>query len=43
MKLLLTVAMFMALAFGGSAVAWENIKEMNEQIDQTNFIVGGGC
>ena len=41
MKLFTTVAMLVAL--GGPAVAWENIKEMNEQIDQTNFIVGGGC
>ena len=23
--------------------AWESVKEMNDQIDQTNFIVGGGC
>ncbi len=43
MKLLTTVAMLWPLAFGGPAVAWENIREMNEQIDQTNFIVGGGC
>ena len=32
-----------AVTFGGPAVAWENIKEMNLQIDQTNFIVSGGC
>ncbi len=41
MKLLL--AMLVVFALGGPASAWENIKEMNEQIDQTNFIVGGGC
>ena len=42
-KLFLTVAMLVAFVFGSPALAWEDIKGMNEQIDQTNFIVGGGC
>ncbi len=42
-KLFPTVAMLVALVFGSPALAWEDIKGMNEQIDQTNFIVGGGC
>ena len=39
----LLCAMLVAFAFSGPAFAWENVQEMNDQIDQTNFIVGLGC
>lgn len=39
-RFLLLAAM---IAFASPATAWESVKGMNEQIDQTNFIVGRGC
>ncbi len=41
--LTLAAAIGMAAFIGGPASAWEDVKGMNEQIDQTNFLVGGGC
>ncbi len=43
-NLFLTVAMLVAsFAFGSPAAAWEDVKGMNKQIDDTNFIVNSGC
>jgi len=43
-KSLMAAAIAMAaFTFGGPAGAWTDVAGMNRQIDQTNFIVGGGC
>ena len=42
-SLVLATAIAMAAIIGGPASAWEDVEGMNEQIDQTNFIVGSGC
>jgi S1-C subfamily serine protease len=42
MKCISAAALALSVSFTGAS-AWENVKEMNEQIDQTNFIVRGGC
>ncbi len=39
----LAAAIVMAAIIGGPASAWEDVKGMNFQIDQTNFRVGNGC
>ena len=45
MRILSLIAVVFMAAFivGGPATAWEDVKGMNVQIDQTNFIVGRGC
>ncbi len=42
-SLTLAAALYTAAFIGGPASAWEDVKGMNRQIDQTNFIVGNGC
>ncbi len=42
-SLTLAAAIGMAAIIGGPAAGWEDVKGMNQQIDQTNFIVGNGC
>ena len=42
-KLLTAAAISVAIAFGSPAASFEDIGGLNEQIDQTNFIVSGGC
>lgn len=37
------VAALLIGLYGASAAAWEDVRGMNEQIDETNFIVGSGC
>jgi S1-C subfamily serine protease len=44
LKQLIGAGVLCALGFMATpSAAWESVKGMNEQIDQTNFVVRGGC